>query len=488
MRGGISRRNALRGAIAAAGGAFVGGMAPGVIASRPKRNLILICADALRGDRLGARRMIRPGLGRPAEEATLTPFLDELAAEGVGFTRALSPSSWTPVSVGSIFHGVSPMKVYYSGQVVAEGSRGSFVSKFAAAGYRTSAVVANGTLDQDIFRDGFEDFLIFPQARHIIDRRWEFDFPPGVHGDPLAEYLWGLPTGERVNSMVETLLGKLRRSSSFLLYIHYMDNHEIYTVSRRLLQQLGCALTYGIGVTSLREHLDAGRTDLGPDCSFQLGAELLEKYYDVSVRYLDEQVEALFAMLECRGLLDDTTVIFTSDHGEEFLDAEIEEERYFGHASNLSFAQTRTPLILASNAHPVRSGAIETPVENGAVVRAVAEAVLTGGDSPLWDAARTGREPPVEPVWSYLDWKGFKGLTCTRGGRRIHVRLDGEDGIQSVRGAVIQGAGAVADDLDDPAEARALAAAYVRRNRAGEGSRHIDERAMEQLKALGYLN
>lgn len=484
----ISRRNALKGTLAAAAGAAVGGVAPGFLRPRPKNNLLFIVADAFRGDRLGASRMLTSEIGASVQRASITPFLDEFAGSSAAFARAVSPSSWTPVSVGSVLHGVSPMKVYYAGQVVAEGSKGSFVREFARSGCHTSAVTANWVLNQDVFKDGFDDFLVFPQAQHIIERRWNFDFPPGVHGNPLEEYLWGLGTGERVNSMVETLTPKLRRSPSFLLYVHYMDNHEIYTVTRRLLRQLGSALTYGIGVKSLNEHLDAGRTDIAPDCPFEIGARRLEEYYDVSVKYLDEQVRALLATLRREGLLDDTTIIFTSDHGEEFLDAEVAYERYFGHASNLSFAQTHTPLVVASNAHPVRRGVIETPVENGAVVRAVGDAVLGRGDGALWSAVAAGAEPPVKPVWSYLDWRGFRGLACTFGDRRIHVRLDGQNGITAVSGAEFAAGGVSAAKPLDSAEVESLVADYVEKNSGRSGAGYIDEKSTEQLRALGYLN
>ena len=45
-----------------------------------------------------------------------------------------------------------------------------------------------------------------------------------------------------------------------------------------------------------------------------------EAMYDASIRYLDDRLRQLFVDLEASGLGDDTTVIFTSDHGEEFLE------------------------------------------------------------------------------------------------------------------------------------------------------------------------
>jgi arylsulfatase A-like enzyme len=45
---------------------------------------------------------------------------------------------------------------------------------------------------------------------------------------------------------------------------------------------------------------------------------LLKRLYDVHVREVDSYVESLFKSLEALGLLKDTAVIITSDHGDEF--------------------------------------------------------------------------------------------------------------------------------------------------------------------------
>src|SRR5438105_7583405 len=56
-------------------------------------NIVVIVADTLRADRLGAY----------GNHAGLTPFLDELAARGTLFTNAYAASSWTCPSVASLF-------------------------------------------------------------------------------------------------------------------------------------------------------------------------------------------------------------------------------------------------------------------------------------------------------------------------------------------------------------------------------------------------
>jgi len=45
-----------------------------------------------------------------------------------------------------------------------------------------------------------------------------------------------------------------------------------------------------------------------------------ESLYDAGIRHLDDEVQRLFNELESMGLIDDMTVIITSDHGEEFME------------------------------------------------------------------------------------------------------------------------------------------------------------------------
>lgn len=62
-----------------------------------------------------------------------------------------------------------------------------------------------------------------------------------------------------------------------------------------------------------------------------------------AVYYVDGLVSELIASLESRSLLEDTAVVITGDHGEEFDDTGA---NYWGHNSNFSRYQTQVPLVL----------------------------------------------------------------------------------------------------------------------------------------------
>ncbi len=65
--------------------------------------------------------------------------------------------------------------------------------------------------------------------------------------------------------------------------------------------------------------------------------------YKNSLRLVDTQVGEVLAYLKSHNMLENTVIIITGDHGEEFNDNHI---GYWGHASNFTYYQIQTPLII----------------------------------------------------------------------------------------------------------------------------------------------
>lgn len=65
--------------------------------------------------------------------------------------------------------------------------------------------------------------------------------------------------------------------------------------------------------------------------------------YKNSVNYVDSLVGEVLQRLEEKGLLENTVVLITGDHGQEFNDNKL---NYWGHNSNFSPWQTRVPLVI----------------------------------------------------------------------------------------------------------------------------------------------
>jgi membrane-anchored protein YejM (alkaline phosphatase superfamily) len=65
--------------------------------------------------------------------------------------------------------------------------------------------------------------------------------------------------------------------------------------------------------------------------------------YRTALRYVDTQIERVFEHLEQSQQLNNTIVVITSDHGEEFNET---GKNYWGHGSNFTEHQIHVPLLI----------------------------------------------------------------------------------------------------------------------------------------------
>ena len=78
--------------------------------------------------------------------------------------------------------------------------------------------------------------------------------------------------------------------------------------------------------------------------------------YDREIRYVDDELRELIATLEATGNADDTIVVLTSDHGEEFL-----EHGLRSHGGHLYEESVRVPLLIRGPGIPAGQR-VATPV------------------------------------------------------------------------------------------------------------------------------
>jgi hypothetical protein len=280
-------------------------------AARPAiRGVILISIDALRADQLGPY-----GYGRPT-----TPFLDRLAERSTVFENAFAQVPATLPSHMSMFTGLYPSEhqVQPPSSVLSDQIR-TLPEILRKAGFRTFGHTEGGYVQGGYgFARGFEEWTDTPYAH---DTDVERTFQAGL--DSLAR----VKPGER-----------------FFLFLHSYTVHDPYDPppAYRDLPWMGPR--------------PAGAFDpSGPNfASFnqrRLAAKpaAIEWYrglYDAGIRYLDDRLAAFFAELERSGLSEDTLVILTSDHGEEF-----GEHGYLVHTQAYPEC-LRIPLIVVAPGRP----------------------------------------------------------------------------------------------------------------------------------------
>jgi arylsulfatase A-like enzyme len=127
-----------------------------------------------------------------------------------------------------------------------------------------------------------------------------------------------------------------------------MDAHIPFNAAR-YGDAFGVTDQRATGDHGLKWRINAGRVPYGPRLRQQQNAA-----YDAAVRYADDAVRALVGMLAERGLLEQTLLVVTSDHGEG-LGAHPE----LGHSISTWEEQLAVPLLVR-NPHGRHAGEVST--------------------------------------------------------------------------------------------------------------------------------
>ncbi len=252
---------------------------------RATRGFVLISVDTLRADALGAY----------GSKRATTPFLDKLAAERATlFENAFTAIPSTLPSHMSMFTGLYPSEhgVTPPSGVLAT-SIPTLPMLMKQAGFHTfghsEGAFVKGTYG---FARGFDSWT---DTTYSADTDIERTFGRGI-----AE------------------LEKVAPGERFFLFLHTYSVHDPYEPPDRYrdLFWKGAAPAGAFAPTGRNFVAFNKRPSDGPPEA----AAYYRALYDAGVRYVDDTVVHLFAELDRRGLTDDTTVIFTADHGEEFLE------------------------------------------------------------------------------------------------------------------------------------------------------------------------
>lgn len=294
-------------------------------------NVLLIVMDTERADHLSSYGYERP----------TTPRLDALAAQGVLYERAFASSSWTLPSHASLFTGRYPQE-HRAGVIRRPWLDGRFptlAEQLAANGYATGGFVANGfwcgrqtRINRGFIR--YEDFyhnLGDAFARTSLGRRLAYDFGPrfGFIDVP------GRKRADMVNAQfLDWLNGTGERP--FFAFLNYFDVHGPLLPPDPYRGRFAT----GSAITDTDEIQIGALTGDMPQYSPEAINAMIDAY-DESLLFLDAQIGALMDSLDARGVLDNTLVIITSDHGEAF-----GEHGMMFHGHSMFRDQLAVPLIV----------------------------------------------------------------------------------------------------------------------------------------------
>lgn len=294
--------------------------APG---STRAKNLILVLIDTLRADKLD---LYNPNT------VVKTDYLSALSKEAMIFERAFAPENWTKPSVASLLTGLYPdTHGTKSDRDVLPSDVVMIPEHLKALGFVTAGFVANGYVsDKFGFKQGWDTWTNY--VREGKPNRAQF-----VVGDAVA---W---------------LNKRTDDRPFFMYVHTIDPHVPYIPPNKYLKMYDDGLYNGpveaSATAKIAEGIKTGRVKLNERDKVRY-----EALYNGEITYHDDQLVLLQNTLTELGLLENTAVIITADHGEEFFD-----HGSAGHGHSLYEELVHVPLIVRlqgthNNNVPARDG------------------------------------------------------------------------------------------------------------------------------------
>jgi arylsulfatase A-like enzyme len=351
---------------------------PGIAPDAP--NVVLVILDAVRADHLSCY-----GYNRAT-----SPTIDRLAKEGALFETAISPSSWTLPSHASIMTGTYP-HIHQTDKSTDELPPGFSTLAWALReqGYRTAAFSANrfyfsrrNGLGQGFIR--FGDFFLSPSDAmfqvHWVQAVQGF----AVHRGWVHSFL-GRQTAEEINRAALQWIDENHRP--FFLALNYFDAHDPYVPPQPWRHRFSKKLDPG------------GRINIGENLLPKLTpAQLQDEMdaYDGAIAYEDHQLARLLEDLDRRGLLRNTLVVVTADHGEVF-----GVHGLFDHANALYFPLIHVPLVFAWPGYVPAGARVAQPVSTKDIAATILGLLGQPADLPgdsleaLW---RPGADPSGWPL------------------------------------------------------------------------------------------
>ncbi len=327
-------------------------------------NVLVIVVDTLRADHLSSYGYARP----------TSPNIDNLARYGVLFENAIAPSSWSLPSHASLVTGravhehgmgnVQPMPWLGWGNSGLNGlpTLGEALQK---QGYRTGAFSANriyftsnvglsrGFIHFEDYFDGLGDSLVRTEfgrefARKYMNRSSKSKFTRAFRSLGLGSWLDKDSEG---SGDYGGIYGIRKRADE-------VNRETLRWVASDGQHPFFAFLNY------LDVHFGYGGPSGYPKPAWEHGSTIDE--YDAGVKYTDDHIGQLLHGLDTLGVLKNTIVIITSDHGEALGDHGLSF-----HGAALYSDLVRVPLVISLPGHVPRGVRIAQPVSNAAIANTV---------------------------------------------------------------------------------------------------------------------
>ena len=282
---------------------------------------VLLTIDALRADHLG----------QYGYERDTMPELDRLVDVGTRYEAGFANGTNTGVSLPSLL-----TSRYFGAESASEGPNvATAISETGAstAGFHSNTLFSNRVSEVAGF-DHYEDYgsnegnsgdveagigeqvyqRLVDTLRPVVERFGvrdhaetiqEFVFPTSLVHDP-SVYV-------DAETLTDDVLAWVREHADedFFLWVHYMDPHRPYGIDVE-------EPAFGEPAAESEIRNLMSKAGIHPEKVTDEERDRIVDLYDSDIRYTSEHVARLFDLFEELGIWEETGIVFTADHGEEF--------------------------------------------------------------------------------------------------------------------------------------------------------------------------
>ena len=354
-------------------------------------NVLLLILDTVRSTSLSLYGYERP----------TTPNLERLAQESVVFDRAMATAPWTLPTHVSLLTGVYPHETTAGFRLPMTDQHRTLAEHFRDLGYATGASMANHhyTSAETGLARGFIHYEAYlGTGEPLLSHAW-LGNTAAVQRMASAESFGDVLSGiaalgpSKPNRRINRRRDAPEINQSFLEWmetvgdrpffamLNYFDAHAPYEPPEPYRTRF--------------EVSEQERPDLSPGIRVELGL------YEGAIASLDEHLGALMDELREKGILDNTIVVITSDHGEQF-----EEHGGDGHGNTLFTEVLHVPLMIRYPASLAVDERVQDFVTLRDIPRTLAALATPTAENPFPGAMLPGLglvpEAPPSPILSEL--------------------------------------------------------------------------------------
>jgi hypothetical protein len=301
---------------------------------------------------------------------------------------------------------------------------------------------------------------------------------------------------EKNTRAITSILEEHDNDEPFFLFTNYMDTHRCYKPSEELQKKhIGRSLGYN-ELVRLNEEVAAPWAYEEKKARDELEEEDVEDIrglYAGEVETVDDHLRRLHETLESEGMLDDTLIVVTADHGENLGETDEMDRQRMGHEASVSDAVLNVPLLVA---HPeLDRGMVDEPISLKELYRLFINTKKDFGSGDVSDIIRDGPTPSQYPA------KGGVQETVdnyTDAPRSVieHATLESSAvGYGNMWKVVSESTGlrcGISEGQQQnyseaPQHLTEMVQAHLTKLQQDDGDKDLSDREVEQLEALGYI-